>query len=309
MLRHLVFLLPFLLSIASEVHAANLLTNSGFDTDIAGWSFSGNCSQSWDSFGSGSSDGALAVNCFAPSMAAKVSQCVRISPMDVDFSGEVSNNGVAGPVAFGLASYATDDCTQQPTLVLDPAGTSVTPSGVCCGTEWTTFSRTNISLPTTTRSVLVEITVTTPADISLDNIQLGPSASGPAISAATSGAWYNAEQSGYGFLVQILPNHTFLAVWFVFTPDASAQSWLYMQGPYDPASNKVTISDVLIEDGGKFPPNFDSTKIGRTHWGTATFTFTGCNDASVTWESTLPGYGSGSMKLTRLAGIAQLSCN
>jgi hypothetical protein len=133
--------------------------------------------------------------------------------------------------------------------------------------------------------------------------------SGPAISAATSGAWYNTEQSGHGFLVQILPNHVFLAVWFAFAPDGSAQNWIYIQGPYDPASNKVTISNVLLEQGGQFPPHFDSTKISRNDWGSITFTFTGCNSADVAWNSALPGFGNGSMKLARLAGIAGLSCN
>lgn len=180
MLRQLLAALlafPFLLlSSAHESRAANLLTNSGFDKDITAWNISGNCfAPAWDSFGPGFTDGALTMNCIGDSMLGKVRQCLAISPTDVDFSAEVSDDGKPGPVAFGLFGFTTDDCTNAPTIVVDPIDTSVTPIAGCCGIAWSTFARANISLPTDTRSLLVEITVTTPADIALDNIQLGPS--------------------------------------------------------------------------------------------------------------------------------------
>lgn len=169
-------LLSALLSVGTEVRAGNLLRNPGFNVDIAGWDIGGNCfAPEWDSFGPGFTDGALAMNCGSSSMTGKVRQCLPIHPTDVDFSAEVSDNGAPGPVAFGILGYATTDCTGAAAILLDPAGTSVVPDGACCGTTWTSFSRANMSLPVSTRSVMVEITVTTPADIALDNIQLGPS--------------------------------------------------------------------------------------------------------------------------------------
>jgi hypothetical protein len=311
MIRQLFLLLVFLfLYSETEVFAANLLTNSGFDTDIAGWSITGNCSAGWDSFGPNNADGALAVNCFNPSMAGRVAQCVSVSPDDIDFSAQLAGNGKRGPVSFGLSSYATDNCTGPATVVLDPSGTSVIPASDCCGTPWTDFSRKNISLPVATRSVMVEMTITSPADIALDNIRLSQIKSvGAPIGPSTSGVWYNVDQSGSGFLVEILPDNMFLAVWFVFTPDGTAQNWIYLQGPYDPTSNTITISDALLEQGGSFPPKFDASKITRTHWGSVSFTFSGCNEGSVTWNSIVPGYGNGNMKLTRLSNLAGLSCN
>lgn len=131
---------------------------------------------------------------------------------------------------------------------------------------------------------------------------------GPPISSATSGAWYNKDQSGHGFLIQVLPGNVFLATWFVFTPDGSAQSWIYIQDPYDPTSNSVTIQNALIEQGGSFPPDFDSTKVTRNNWGPITFTFTDCNNGNVSWNSSLSGYGTGSLAIKRLAGIDGLTC-
>ena len=135
------------------------------------------------------------------------------------------------------------------------------------------------------------------------------------IGPTTSGAWYNTQQGGHGFLVEILPNNVFLAVWFVFTPDGSQQSWVYAQTTYDPTKNTVTISsanpndDLFVSSGGMFPPNFDKTKVTRTPWGSITFTFTDCNNATVQWNSTVPGYGTNSLALSRLSGIAGLDCH
>lgn len=65
-------------------------------------------------------------------------------------------------------------------------------------------------------------------------------ATGMPISATTSGSWFNPQQSGHGFLLQVVPPTTILAYWFVFTPDGSAQSWVLGAGNFDPSSNIVT---------------------------------------------------------------------
>lgn len=142
---------------------------------------------------------------------------------------------------------------------------------------------------------------------------------GKPITSATSGLWYDPLQSGHGFMVEILPNNVFLAVWFTFTPQstgASQQNWLYVQGNYTAGSNTVTVapvagnarSGVLLNQGGAFPPNFVSSSITTTQWGTMTFTFNDCNSASVNWNSLLPAYPTGSMNLQRLTGVAGLTC-
>lgn len=137
-----------------------------------------------------------------------------------------------------------------------------------------------------------------------------------AITNATSGLWYDPLQSGHGFMVEILPNNVFLAVWFTFTPAGDAQNWLYIQGNYTTGSNTITIapvagnarSGVLLNTGGAFPPNFVSSNVTTTQWGTMTFTFNDCNSATVNWHSLLPNYPDGSMNLQRLTGVAGLTC-
>jgi len=60
---------------------------------------------------------------------------------------------------------------------------------------------------------------------------------------------------------------------------------------------------VLIDgSGAKFPPNFNPTGIVQHDWGTATFTFADAAHASVSWSSTVPGYGSGTQPLQPIFG-------
>jgi len=168
-------LLSFLLVICGQSFAANLVRNSTFDTGIAGWDFSGNCFAPFpDSFGI-PANGALAINCFPASSVETASQCVAVPHTDLDFSTQTTDNGNAGPVSFGLVGYSNADCTGTATTLLDPGTASVTPGGGCCGRVWTPFARADIAVPTNVRSVLIEITVTNPADVALDDIRLGSS--------------------------------------------------------------------------------------------------------------------------------------
>jgi hypothetical protein len=122
-----------------------------------------------------------------------------------------------------------------------------------------------------------------------------------------SGNWYDPAQSGQGFQLEMATGNTMVAIWFTFAPDGSGQNWIYAQGSYDSSKNTVTLPAALVT-GAKFPPNFEATDITKTPWGSITFTFTGCNAGTASWESTLSGYASGSMPITRLTQIKGTAC-
>ena len=125
-----------------------------------------------------------------------------------------------------------------------------------------------------------------------------------------SGNWFNptAGQDGHGFQFEILPGNGMLAIWFVFTPDGSGQTWLYAQGAYDPTSNTVTLP-TFLSLGAKFPPNFTHADDVVTQWGTMTFTFTDCNNGTMSWNSTTAGYPpTGNLPITRATGISGVAC-
>ena len=93
-----------------------------------------------------------------------------------------------------------------------------------------------------------------------------------------SGNWDDPtpNQGGHGFQFEILPNNGMLAIWFVFNPTGTGQTWIYSQGGYDPNSNDVVLP-AYLETGGTFPPNFDGSKLTVTPWGNLEFKFTDCS--------------------------------
>jgi hypothetical protein len=123
-----------------------------------------------------------------------------------------------------------------------------------------------------------------------------------------SGNWFDPAQAGQGFQLEFTDqNDTLLAIWFVYTPDGNGQNWIYAQGTYDLTKTSVTVPAEILS-GAKFPPLFTSSDLHATPWGTITFSFSDCNHGTASWNSTVPGYGSGSMPIVRLTQIAGTSC-
>ena len=127
-------------------------------------------------------------------------------------------------------------------------------------------------------------------------------APGAQVTSCYSGNWFNPAQSGHGFEFEVLPTTTaaFLAVdWFAFAPNG-APVWLSGAGPINGNSAQMHLQ--LIDGAGaQFPPNYNPNAITQHDWGTATFTFADSSHGSVTWNSTIAGYGSGTQPLQPLA--------
>lgn len=136
---------------------------------------------------------------------------------------------------------------------------------------------------------------------------------GPAIGGGFSGNWFDPtpNQGGHGFQIEVLPNNGLLVIWFVFTPNGSAQNWIYVSGSYDPGSSSATLP-AFLETGGRFPPNFDATKVTATPWGSLQLTFSDCNNGSATWTpnaaAAAAGYGAVTFPIQRLTTIAGTTC-
>jgi hypothetical protein len=123
-----------------------------------------------------------------------------------------------------------------------------------------------------------------------------------------SGNWYDPDQSGHGFQLEFTGQaNTLLAIWYVYTPSGGGQNWIFAQGTFDPTKNTVTVPAIMLGNGA-FPPAFNPANVTHTPWGTLTFTFSDCDHATVNWSSSLPGYGSGSLPLSRLSHIEGTVC-
>ena len=152
-----------------------------------------------------------------------------------------------------------------------------------------------------------QLVVGEPASNAVATLSL-PAASPPiGIDGYLSGNWYNPQQAGHGFQLEMATNNVMLAIWFVYAPDGSGQNWIYAQGTYDKTTNSATLPAIMLTHA-KFPPNFVESDVQRTDWGTLTFSFSDCNNGTVTWNSPLQGYGVGSLPITRLTQIAGTTC-
>ena len=126
------------------------------------------------------------------------------------------------------------------------------------------------------------------------------------IGGGISGSWYDPNQSGHGFLIEVVKGtDQALAVWFAFDSQGN-RTWISAQGTID--GDHVAMNAVIV-DGGRFPPHFDAAAIERDSWGTLDFTFTDCDHAAVAWSTpNLAFTPSGRMTLVRLTSIEGTTC-
>jgi hypothetical protein len=123
-----------------------------------------------------------------------------------------------------------------------------------------------------------------------------------------TGTWFEPTQSGHGLAIEVLPGEPpqLMAAWFVFDPQGG-QTWIVARGPV--SGTRAVLQGYRMEGaGGRFPPEFDAKDVHAVAWGSLTLTFSDCSHGRMTWTSTTPGYGSGSLDLERLTMPAGLSC-
>jgi hypothetical protein len=127
-----------------------------------------------------------------------------------------------------------------------------------------------------------------------------------AIGNGITGNWYDPDENGHGFSLEVLPGGTLLAEWFVFAPDGG-RDWILATGPI--SGNTATL-DAFRTDGpgGLFPPHYVAATVQAQSWGTITFTFSDCNSGTVGWQSIVDGYAAGSLPITRLTMPAGQHC-
>ncbi len=130
----------------------------------------------------------------------------------------------------------------------------------------------------------------------LAGLPCGQSAEKGAAAANISGSWFNAQRSGEGFVVEALSNTRALVYWFTYDQNGN-QAWIFSDGVLD--GTTLTVSEALISSGGRFGDDFDPAEVRFEAWGTLTFDF-GCTGASVSYDSELEGFGSGTIALERL---------
>jgi hypothetical protein len=123
-----------------------------------------------------------------------------------------------------------------------------------------------------------------------------------------SGSWYNPDQDGHGFSVEVMDDGRSLIYWYVYNPDGSP---LFLVGIGRNQGNRI-VADAYVQWGMKFG-EFDPSTLEKMRWGEMTMTFHNCDNATISYDSNVTydeePFGSGSISLKRLASVDGLKCS
>lgn len=132
-----------------------------------------------------------------------------------------------------------------------------------------------------------------------------------------SGAWFDPERSGEGFVVEVLPDDRTVVYWFTYTPDGSGQQvWMIGSGdlspnvptvPVQPPGNQFTVT-LYQPQGGSYGPDFDPEDVDLVEWGELTISFPEPDRGEVQFDSDFAAYGSGQFPIERLARPMLAEC-
>jgi hypothetical protein len=117
-----------------------------------------------------------------------------------------------------------------------------------------------------------------------------------------SGAWFDPEHEGEGFIVEVLDNDQALVYWFTYHVDGS-QRWLLGTGVVQ--GDRLVVEDMMDSHGGQFGDDFDPNDVTLRARGSVTITFLSCSQALVNYSIDNNG---GHQSLDRLTEIYGHGC-
>jgi predicted outer membrane repeat protein len=123
---------------------------------------------------------------------------------------------------------------------------------------------------------------------------------------ARSGSFHNPARSGEGVIVQHLPDGRVVLIFYGTDPQGK-QMWI-LSGAATISGDTITAQMVYPAGTTRFGTQFNAAAVRLDPWGTFTLTYTGCNQLRIDYASTVAGYGSGTLNLTRLTKPTGIGC-
>jgi hypothetical protein len=124
-------------------------------------------------------------------------------------------------------------------------------------------------------------------------------------SGGMNGLWFDAAADGHYVTIQrVHDDDTALVVWNTFDRSGN-QAWIYGVGHVVGRHIHVEMSQNV---GGHLQSGGAPTGSVARAWGTVDIDLTNCLDATMTYRSSLPGFGNGQFPLDRLAYISDFGC-
>jgi hypothetical protein len=120
-----------------------------------------------------------------------------------------------------------------------------------------------------------------------------------------SGFYFTPESDGNYIQVQRAYNGNVVVIWNTFDADG-AQAWINAVGSYKDGVVTAKAYRIL---GGVLQPGGGASGGTETDWGAFRVTAHNCNEITVEYESTDPGFGDGTFEAKRLAYVHDLGCS
>ena len=115
-------------------------------------------------------------------------------------------------------------------------------------------------------------------------------------------AWFDPTHEGEGFLLEMLANNGAVVYWFTYDENGE-QDWYVAFG--EVRGNRIVFPELLRVSGGEFGPGFDPSKITEEAVGSASFTWTGCDQGDMSYQI---GNQHGRMQIVRITRLMELEC-
>ena len=120
-----------------------------------------------------------------------------------------------------------------------------------------------------------------------------------------SGLYFNAANNGHYVSIQKLYGDQSLVIWNTFD-EQGVPAWLYGVGRI--TGNKIHVEQVAQNVGGTLHAGGGVTGSTPTLWGTLDVDLSDCYNASLSYDSLFPTFGSGSTALQRLVFLDGVDC-
>lgn len=123
-----------------------------------------------------------------------------------------------------------------------------------------------------------------------------------------SGSFFDPQRSGEGIFIDVINDNTAVVFFYTFTPTGE-QLWLVGSGA-SIDGDTINANMLYPTSTTGFGSEFDANEIQFSNWGTLSITHqAGCNGIDVSYNSTVPSYGSGALSQVRLTQPEGVTCD
>lgn len=121
----------------------------------------------------------------------------------------------------------------------------------------------------------------------------------PEVDHRFSGAWFDPDHDGEGYLIEILENQRAVVYWFTYRADGS-QRWMVGTGAIE--ANRITVPRLMSTRGGRFGMDFNPDDVVMEKTGSMTLSFLDCSTALVNYSVKNNGGQQDTIRLTEISG-------